>query len=91
TEPREGEAEEVGGITAIELWSLALPRLYQEVEVDLAINDLIPDLDAAMTSRSWHYLRSCIERLLNLPDSWLWKAVRDGRRSTDLPYPGHRG
>ncbi|WP_187250460.1 hypothetical protein [Microbacterium sp. 4-7] len=67
-------------VTSKELWGLAFPELFGEVELDLAQHHLIPDLDRALDTHTWHFVRSAVERLLHIDGSWLRKAVDDVRR-----------
>ncbi|WP_147305447.1 hypothetical protein [Subtercola boreus] len=71
-------------MTATQLWGLALPQLFGEVELDLAQHHLIADLDRALDTRTWHFVRSAIERLLAIEGTWLGKAARDGLRKDRL-------
>ncbi|MDJ0323166.1 hypothetical protein QMG61_05235 [Cryobacterium sp. PH31-AA6] len=74
-----------------------LPQLQGEVELDLAQHGLITDLDRALDTRTWHYIRSAIQRLLDSDDeSWLKKEVTSvrsiQRRRDRIPHPdGRRG
>lgn len=53
-----------------------MPQLFGEVELDLAQHSLIPDLDRALDTRTWHFIRSAIHRLIDDPEpSWLQKEV----------------
>jgi hypothetical protein len=63
------------------------------VELDLAQHHLIPDLDRALDARTWHYVRSAINRLLDSEaDSWTKKEVMAIVRSrrTRIPAPDGR-
>lgn len=54
-----------------------MPQLFGEVELDLAEHGLITDLDHALDTHTWHFVRSAINRLLNSDtESWLKKEVR---------------
>ncbi|MFL2001433.1 hypothetical protein [Microbacterium sp. A1-JK] len=80
-------------ITALELWQMVLPEMFGEIEIDLAQAGIIPNLDVTLDTRSWHFTRSAITRLLDIEGTWLGKAVgaRVRSRRTDLPDPDGGG
>jgi hypothetical protein len=87
---REQAAERItepAGLTSMEWWLLVWPELFNEVELDLAQTGLIPDLESALDSRTWHFIRTAIHRLAGIDGTWLRKAVTGHvrLRSTDLP------
>ncbi|WP_336633582.1 MULTISPECIES: hypothetical protein [unclassified Microbacterium] len=75
-----------GGLSARDFWSMTLPALFGEVEIDLAQTGIIPDLDQALDTRPWHFIREAILRLPDLDRTWVQKAVTDElrRRRPDL-------
>jgi len=79
------------GVSAREVWELALPELFGEVELDLAATGLIADLDRALDTRPWHFVRAAVERLVHIEDTWTWKAVRDAVRRRSDRIPDHDG
>ncbi|WP_198519580.1 hypothetical protein [Microbacterium sp. BR1] len=88
-----GAAPKPVGLTGLELWGLLWPELFGEIELDLAQTSLIPNLDAALDSRPWHFVRAGIERLIDIDGTWVQKAVRDGvrRRRAAVQDPDGRG
>jgi len=71
---------------------MVMPQLFSEVELDLAHTGLIPDLDRALDTRTWHFVRSAVERLLTIDGTWLQKEVRRGHRQDRLQHhDGGRG
>jgi hypothetical protein len=87
------EIEEGLALTASQLWCLVMPEFFGEVELDLAHENLIPDLDAALTTQTWQFVRAAILRLLDIDSTWLRKAVERERRRNRLrdPDEGRRG
>jgi hypothetical protein len=79
-------------LTANELWRLVWPELYDQVELDLAVTGLIPNLEHALDTRPWHFTRAAIERLPDVDGTWVRKAVtaRVRSRRSSLPNPIRR-
>jgi hypothetical protein len=67
-------------VSSKQLWIIAFPELFGEIELDLSQQNLILDLDRALDTHTWHFVRGAVERLLDINGTWLRKAVDDVRR-----------
>src|SRR5690606_33385469 len=85
--------QQLTSATAADIWKRALPQLYGEVELDLSQHHLITDLDRALDTRTWHFVRSAVTRLMDIDASWLRRTVMTDvrRRSTGIQHPRSRG
>jgi hypothetical protein len=69
------------------MFGTVMPHLHDEVALDLAAHGFIPDIEVALETRTWHYIRTAIFRLLDTDDSWTKKAVMAVVRSRRARVP----